>query len=233
MMKNPSLRMATFAPEVVARAVRARLFAAIEVDPPFEQIVDGPGAPFDHVVDHGLVAESRPGIEGVLDVRVEAVLRVHDRGDPTLGVIGGGFRRSSLCDNRDAAVVGHAQGEMQPGNAAADHDKVKFQGCCHDELVPRVSGRRGRPPGARRPLAVISDPAARRQDPAAVYPPLPWPRNWDTRGVTPREVCRRVPGPDLASGGLPGPGSPLLSTGPGHLGKPAPSDAGFDPSRRF
>ena len=127
--------MATFAPEVIGEGVGTGLLTAVEVHAPLEQILDRVRTLFNHVFDDGLVAESGTRVEGVLYVGIETVFGVHDRSDPSLGVIGRRLGRALLGHDGDVAVLGHTEGEMQPGHTAADHHEVEFQGCAHGSSI--------------------------------------------------------------------------------------------------
>ena len=67
---------------------------------------------------HGVrVAEAGAGVEGVFYMRIEGVLGIEDRGDPTLGPVGRGIARIALGDDRDLAHLCHTQGVVHPGQA--------------------------------------------------------------------------------------------------------------------
>ena len=73
------------------------------------------------------MADAGSGDQGVLHVGVEGVLVRGDRGDAALGVVGRGFRYFTFSDHGNRAVSRRLQGKGEPGNAAADHQKVALQ----------------------------------------------------------------------------------------------------------
>ena len=69
------------------------------------------------------VREARPGHQSVVDVRLLGVVGIHHRGDPPLGVAGGGDPQVRLGDQQHVAELGKVKCGRQAGYAAArDHD---------------------------------------------------------------------------------------------------------------
>ena len=92
---------------------RSRLLlglARVELGAELEQRLDHRRPPLDHVANDGFAAEAGACRERVLDVLLEGVVAREDRRDPALGPVRRGVRRPLLGDDRDAAVLGDAEG---------------------------------------------------------------------------------------------------------------------------
>ena len=75
-------------------------------------------------LDDVALAQPRPGHERVFDVRVEAVRRVEDRGDATLGPRRVGFLAGALGDDGHLRAVRRTQREGEPRHAAPEHQDL-------------------------------------------------------------------------------------------------------------
>ena len=113
--------MAAFHAQVVLPA--ASRFPG-EMTAEVDQVLDPCRPAPDYQVDDVGVAEAVAGTEGVLDVEVEAIRLVPDRGDPPLGVVGAGGSGLPLRDDEDAAVGGGLESEGEARDAAPDDEKI-------------------------------------------------------------------------------------------------------------
>ena len=66
------------------------------------------------IADNGphnvLVAESRPGVQSIGNMLSETIARIHDAGDPALGVVRIALRPPFLSDHQDTSMPGEMQG---------------------------------------------------------------------------------------------------------------------------
>ena len=89
-VNDPTVAVTAFAGEVVDLAA-VFLGKATEIHAVSDQSLNGGGAALHHEAHGVFAAKPGAGIDGVLNMGVEAVLVVQHRGDPALGVIGGAF----------------------------------------------------------------------------------------------------------------------------------------------
>ncbi len=132
---DPVRRVPALAPEVEVAVGRA-----VEVGAEPHQLAD-PLRPFGDDDPHDLlVAQPGPGDERVADVVLEGVGRGHHRRDPALRVVRVRLGRRLFRDDGDRAVLGGAEGEREPGDAAADDEEIEafshwFDGAIYAEAV--------------------------------------------------------------------------------------------------
>jgi len=81
-MEDPAAGMSPFLSEIVGGSSPRR---SREFDAPVDQLRDARGGLADDEADDLLAAEARPGTQGVVDVKIEAVVRVGDGRDPPPG----------------------------------------------------------------------------------------------------------------------------------------------------
>ena len=112
----------------VARVYRA-VCVGVEADADLHQFADPFGAADHHLLHHAAVAQAVPGIQGVPDVQVKRIPLVEDRGNAPLCQVGVAVHRLFLGDDGYRTAVGHFEGKHQPGDAAADNQKICL--CVH------------------------------------------------------------------------------------------------------
>ena len=99
-------------------------------------------------LDGVLVAQPVSAADGVVGVRLQAILRLHDRGRPALGHNRVAAHRIDLGDDADAQVgIGLGNGDRcpQPRTPAADHQNVVGNGLHASPSTPRCRAERIRP----------------------------------------------------------------------------------------
>jgi hypothetical protein len=74
--------------------------------------------------DDDLVAEPGAGDHRVVDMRFRGVVGAQDRGDASLRVLGVRLVAAAFGHDDDLAVLGRVEREREPGDTAADHQKV-------------------------------------------------------------------------------------------------------------
>ncbi len=72
-----------------------------------------------------LMAQSGPGQEGILDVKLQGVVFPEHSRDPALGVVGVGFRLLLLGHQGHPAVLRGPEGEEQTGQSASDDQIIR------------------------------------------------------------------------------------------------------------
>ena len=87
---------------------------AVELRAPGDQLVDPLGGLADDVFDHLPVAQLAAGLQRVGHVVLEAVLRIEDRGDASLGMGAVGLPQASLVQHQDRELRVDGQGRAQP-----------------------------------------------------------------------------------------------------------------------
>ena len=85
----------------------------------------------DNMLYRRSMTESRTRLQGVLNVSLYAVCRVHDRRDAALRVTRVGFREIGLGQNADAQFIGQFKRQRQTGGAATDDENVIILLVCH------------------------------------------------------------------------------------------------------
>ena len=128
-MDDAPMRMAAFAREVVGRIAAGGL--AREGDTERFQPVDALRAMLDGESDDVGVTETRPRIERIVDMGVEAVAAVQYSGDAALGVPGIAFRQRTLRQYGYARMLGGMQGECESRGTAAKDEYVGLEGVGH------------------------------------------------------------------------------------------------------
>ena len=114
------LAVPALAPEIELAVRRARKFGAELHEP-----AHGVGALAHAELDDHVVAEPGARRHRVLDVLFERVVGREHGGDAALRPARGGVVRAArLVTDHDLAVTRRAQGEGEPGDAAAEHEKV-------------------------------------------------------------------------------------------------------------
>ncbi len=108
---------------------RRRRIIGVEADTQGIQLPDALGAAGDHLAHHIRVADAIPGVEGILNMQVERIPDVENRGDAPLGQIGVAVHRLFFGDDGNGPVIGHLEGVHQTGDAAADNQEVCL--CVH------------------------------------------------------------------------------------------------------
>jgi len=159
---------------VAALACQVQMVAGFagERDPDRAEPADQGRAALDDEADGRRVAQSGAGLQGVLDVGFEAVLRVEHRRDAALGVVAAALGDGALGEHGDAAMAGEFQRQAQPGGAAADHQYIAqdFVGhACGNmgnavKVAPSAaaSGPRGSGRGARGGCTAPPGPGTRK-----------------------------------------------------------------------
>ena len=124
-VENAALGVSAFATEIEFGAA-VGFFAQVEGHAEFDQFANPLGAFAHDEVDDVLVAQSRPGLEGVFDVEFERILRAGHASHAALGPrrVGRGF--GAFRHHRDGAVRGGFERVGQAGDAGAEDDVVKL-----------------------------------------------------------------------------------------------------------
>ncbi len=139
-VQDAPLRVAALLAEVVLPVVG--IAAPIEVGAERDQVADAVRPFADDHLDDVAVAEPGAGDERVVDVRLEAVLGAPDRRDAALGVLARTLGQPVLRQEDDLMPCPRtAQRRDQAGDAAADDEKVAFDG--HE-----LRDSRGQAPGS-------------------------------------------------------------------------------------
>jgi len=110
-----------------------------ELDAEVDHFADRRRTGFDDVADRFFVAQTAAGVQGVFDMFVERVERIHHAGDAALRQFGVAVVDHPLGNDRHfASGFGEVQRAGQSGEAAADDDMVKIDdfGIAHF-LIPR------------------------------------------------------------------------------------------------
>ena len=123
-MEDPAVRVPAFARQVVFAVLLIR--AGREVRAETDEVADAVGSFVNDELDDVAVAEAGAGIERVVDVSLEGVLRAPHRGDAALSERGVADREAILGEQRDGAALGRLEREEETGDAAADHERVAF-----------------------------------------------------------------------------------------------------------
>ena len=117
-----------------------------ELHAELDQFLDAGRAFLDNAAHDLLIAQPSSGGKGVAHVALERVLLACDGGDAALCVVGVGLGPAFLRDDRDGAGVGDLESKRQPGDAAAQHQKIK--------LLRGIRHPHGKVFGHRRPLSM-------------------------------------------------------------------------------
>ena len=123
-VQDAPLRMAAF-PAEIELAMPGDV-ALIEMQPEFDQFANPRRAFLHHRLDHRRIAQTRARFERVAHVQLEGILLARHARDAALRPGGVRVRAFAFRDDRHAAVLGRLQRKGQPGNAAADDDKIEF-----------------------------------------------------------------------------------------------------------
>ncbi len=99
-------------------------FVPGKIDAPVDQVLDRFGAGFDDPANDVFPCQMSAGDDGVLHVGIEAVFGGENRGDPSLGQVGGGLGQFLLGDDGNGSPVGDLEGIGESGDAGADDEKV-------------------------------------------------------------------------------------------------------------
>ena len=112
----------------LAGEVELAALLAVELRAEGDQRLEAVRAFADHDADRVRVAEAGAGDEGVLDVVLEGVVGGQHRSDPSLGVGGVALVAGAFGEDRDRALLAGFEGEGEPGDAAAEDQKVEGLG---------------------------------------------------------------------------------------------------------
>ena len=85
----------------------------------------------DHQINHLTVTEPDSGPHRILKVPGKRVRCIKHRRNTTLGQVGIGIGLLFLGDNMNQPGISHLQSEKEPGNAAAQNQKIAFVKNCH------------------------------------------------------------------------------------------------------
>ena len=92
-----------------------------------DDLSDGIGAGFDNGAHRGFVTHSGTGDEGIFDVFIKGVLRIHNAGDAALSAAAVAFVDGALGKNGNApSAFGEVPGTGQTCQSAADDDMIKM-----------------------------------------------------------------------------------------------------------
>ena len=123
-MQDAALRVATLPAKVeLALAVD---FPLGELHAKLDQLVDSGRAFLDDTAHDRLIAQPAPGGERVAHMALERILLARHGGNATLRVVGIRLGPAFLRDDCNRAGVGHLERKRQPGDAAAQHQKIKL-----------------------------------------------------------------------------------------------------------
>ena len=126
------MRVPALAGEMQPR-LRGIVLVAREVHTAIDQPFDAGGSAVHGEANRRFVAQAGAGDEGVLDMRLQRVGFVENRGNAALSPQSGAAFQWSLGHQSDTmAEVGQAQGKRQPGSAAAeDQDFRRLRSLIH------------------------------------------------------------------------------------------------------
>ena len=122
-VENPTLRVSAFFSQIPLALSRFQIpFAKLHAES--DQVLDATGAFAQDLPDDLLIAESRSGIAGILDMFLDGILFARDGGDAALGVVGVGFSPVLFGDDGHSTSFRDLEREVESGNAASEDDKV-------------------------------------------------------------------------------------------------------------
>src|SRR5262249_26318837 len=125
-VQDAPLGVATLLAEIIGPALGVS--PPVEVDPQGDEVPDPVRALAHDRGDDVAMAEPRAGLQRVLDVGLERVVRAPDRSDAALGVLARALRQTVLGDQEDAARRGAAQRAGEAGDAAAHDEEIGVHG---------------------------------------------------------------------------------------------------------
>jgi hypothetical protein len=129
-MQDPAGGVSAFPGQVEFRLALAAWLAR-ERHPEVRQPVDRLGA-LAHGEAHDLrLVEAGPGLQGVLDMRVDGIPGTGDGGDAALGIQCAALLQPALGEHGHLQVLGQLQGQSQAGATAADDQDIKRICWCH------------------------------------------------------------------------------------------------------
>jgi hypothetical protein len=127
---NPPLGMTALTPQIKGSVVTAREVHA----QPAQFLHESRSFP-DHDIDDLGSDQSRPRLQGIRHVQVEAVLGGAYRGDTSLGVVGVRLGVLLLRDDVDTSVVLYLQGKGQACHATAQYQEITGRSHCLSSCV--------------------------------------------------------------------------------------------------
>ena len=130
-MQDPAKSMPAFTSEVVI------VVQGVEFDALALQTADGVSRTGDGELDDVPVAEAGARVERIVDVRLDAVVGVHDGRNAALGPMGGTRVGGALAQNGDPRMRSQVEGRGKARGAAADNQDVGRETLRHDQVASR------------------------------------------------------------------------------------------------
>ncbi len=99
---------------------------AVELGPPFDELMDPPGAFLHKGADRFFIAQAVARLQRVLIMDAHLVLVAHGDGDASLGVLGGALGEHVLGNDDDVAVRGKLDGGPQARHPGPYNEKISM-----------------------------------------------------------------------------------------------------------